>query len=157
MDKSIQDYLDEIAKILGEPVFLYCNGYLIKDYYSIPISKDGEYNEILLKISSKQPKSDLLIARFCLSQMFSCCMILVSHNSIVWTKYQNKGIGSILFKFKLSAAKKLGYSTVLCTDIENNAPQRKILAKNGFTDIYNNINSRTGNKVFISVKTIKKD
>ena len=48
MDKSIQDYLDEIAKILGEPVFLYCNKFQIKDYYSIPVNKDGDYNYLIL-------------------------------------------------------------------------------------------------------------
>ena len=148
MNKLTKNYLNKIANIVGEPVFLYCNGYTITDYINVHINKSSEWHHVFVKTQSN------IIASFCLTEMPSCCMILILHNSNINNKYRNKGIGSILFELKLQIAKELGYATVLCTDIANNTPQRKILAKNGFIDVYDNINPRTDHKVFISIKTI---
>ena len=145
----IQQYLNKIEDIVKEPVYFYTKNTLLNIDMLAYYSKDPEGLLIELKTKSRE-----CIARFSLTQMPSCCMILIFHNSIVRSKYQNSGIGSILFEFKIEIAKQLGYSTVMCTDIENNISQRKILAKNDFIDIHSNINKRTGNKVFISIKDI---
>ena len=92
-----------------------------------------------------------VLASFQLVQMIGCCGILVSTQSSVHRKLRGKGLGTVLNSLRVEMARNMGYGILLCTDVESNAAQRKILAKNGWQDIYDFKNPRTGNRVFISV------
>ncbi len=91
------------------------------------------------------------IAQFSLTEMPSCCAILISHAASVANEFKNRGLGTILNSFRIEIGKELGYSCLMCTDIESNISQRKILKKNGWDDIYSVKNQRTKNNVFLSV------
>ncbi len=99
-------------------------------------------------------KDNMPISQFKLVQMPGCCGICISYNSIVFPKYQGKGIGTLLNQFRIDIADYLGYTTLLCTDREENAPQKKILTNNGWKDVHRFTNKRTGNLVNITIKDI---
>jgi len=92
-----------------------------------------------------------IIASFELYKMPHCCAILVSCKSYVSEEYRNKRAGTILNQLRQDIGRLLGYSVLMCTDIEQNTHQRKLLATNGWQDIYNVINKRTKNRVYLSV------
>lgn len=92
-----------------------------------------------------------IIASFELHPMINCCGIVVSTRAEVAKEYRGKGLGACLNSIRIDIARQAGYGLLLCTDIEQNEFQRKILAKNGWKDIHKFINPRTKNTVYISV------
>ena len=106
----------------------------------------GEYIvEQVLKENKKR------ISSWKLYQLPHCCAYMVSCNVSVSEDYRNKKIGTVLNQLRQDLGRILGYSAVLCTDIEKNTNQRKLLATNGWKDIHNIINKRTQNRVYLSV------
>lgn len=91
------------------------------------------------------------IASFELYKLPHCCAILVSCKAWVSEKYRGKRVGTTLNNLRQEIGRVLGYSTLMCTDIEQNKHQRQLLATNGWKDIYSVKNKRTENKVFVSV------
>jgi len=116
-------------------------------YYYKPSGGNPRGFSVLQQIDGKKH----IISTFKTYEMPHCCAIMISCNVEVKEKYRNKGIGTILNKFRQEIGKLLGYSLLLCTDIEQNIHQRKLLKNNGWKDVYNIVNKRTNNKVFISV------
>lgn len=106
----------------------------------------GQYK---VTIEAKSYKHEL--ASFELYEMPHCCAFLISCRSSVNEKFRNRRIGTVLNNLRQDIGRLLGYSTLLCTDIEQNKHQRQLLATNGWKDIYDVKNKRTGNRVYISV------
>lgn len=96
-------------------------------------------------------KKQNVISSFELYKMPHCCAILVSCKAFVCEEYRNKRIGTVLNQLRQDIGRLLGYSLLMCTDIAQNVCQRKLLATNGWKDIYEVKNKRTGNTVFLSV------
>lgn len=94
------------------------------------------------------------ISRWKLYEMPHCCAFMISCNVIVHEKYRNKRIGTILNQLRQDIGRILGYSSILCTDIEKNVNQRKLLQTNGWKDVHSVINKRTNNRVYLSVINI---
>jgi len=94
---------------------------------------------------------DRFVSSFELYRMPHCCAILVSCKSFVDTEFRNKRIATTLNTLRQDIGRALGYSLLLCTDVDKNEHQRKLLATNGWKDIYNVINKRTNNRVYLSV------
>lgn len=86
-----------------------------------------------------------------LYQMPHCCGIMVSCNVNITENFRHKRIGTTLNILRQDIGRLLGYSCILCTDIEQNKYQRRILATNGWKDIHNVVNKRTQNRIYISV------
>lgn len=95
-----------------------------------------------------------IVATFELYKMPHCCAILVSCKAFVSEKFRNKRIGTILNQLRQDIGRLLGYSLLMCTDIEKNIYQRQLLNTNGWKDLYNVVNKRTNNKIYISVINI---
>jgi hypothetical protein len=93
----------------------------------------------------------VVAAAWRLYQMPHCCAICVSCNALVYPGFRGKRLGTLLNSLRKDLSTTLGYSLLLCTDIEQNTNQRKILATNGWRDIESVVNRRTGNRVYISV------
>jgi GNAT superfamily N-acetyltransferase len=91
------------------------------------------------------------LASFKLYPMINCCGIAVSTHAEVAPSARGKGLGTILNALRIDIARNLGYGVLMCTDIESNEYQRKILAKNGWKDVHKFVNPRTRNTVFVSV------
>lgn len=96
-------------------------------------------------------KGESLIASWKLYQLQHCCAYAVSCNAFVHNEYRNKGVGTLMNNLRQDICRILGYSALLCTDIDKNENQRKLLKTNGWKDIHNLINKRTGNNVYLSV------
>lgn len=140
MEEIIKKISDTLESILGSKDFdLYNETYKVS--YSEKLST-GVYS---LKFNKK------VIATFELHPMINCCGICVSTKAFVYPKFRNKGLGRLLNSIRIDIARKEGYSLLLCTDIEDNTNQRKILKANGWRDLTSFVNRRTGNKVYISV------
>lgn len=86
-----------------------------------------------------------------LYQLQHCCAIAVSCNAFVKDTLRNRGLGALLNNLRQEICRGLGYSLLLCTDITSNKCQRALLKTNGWKDIYQVHNKRTGNDVVISV------
>lgn len=97
-----------------------------------------------------------LISSFKLYQLPHCCAYAMSCNVSIYPTYRGKGLGRILNNLRVEMAKQMGYSSILCTDVADNHPQREVLKKNGWSDVHSIRNRRTGNTVMLSVKTIDK-
>ena len=94
---------------------------------------------------------DKIVSHWKLYEMPHCCAYMISCNVEVITAYRNKRIGTILNSLRQDIGRLLGYSALLCTDIEKNIYQRKLLETNGWRDVHNVINKRTQNRVYLSV------
>ena len=101
-------------------------------------------------------KENKIISDFRIYQLPHCCAYAVSCSAYTYHEYRNKGIGTILNLFRQEFCYLMGYTSLLCTDIEENVSQRSILAKNNWKDIHSLTNRRTRNKVFLSVVELKK-
>jgi len=109
----------------------------------------GTY-EVKVKINDKYVQ----VSTFKLYQLPHCCAFMVSCNALVMPEFRGKRIGTILNSLRQDIGRLLGYSAILCTDIEQNNNQRKLLKTNGWKDIYSLVNKRTNNRVYISVINI---
>lgn len=95
-----------------------------------------------------------VISSWKLYELPHCCAYMVSCNVCVNEPFSNKGIGTQLNTYRQEVGRALGYSAILCTDLEMNTKQRKILKKNGWKDLHKIVNKRTNNTIFLSVINI---
>ena len=95
-----------------------------------------------------------IVATWKLYQLPHCCAICVSCNAFVEPKWRGKRLGTTLNSLRQDIARGLGYSLLMCTDITKNEHQRKLLATQGWKDLYQVLNRRTRNTVVISVINI---
>lgn len=120
----------------------------------LDIQKKCNYSEKLdvgkycLRLSGAKPT---IVATFELHPMVNCCGICVSTSASVQPDYRKRGLGTLLNRLRMDIARHNGYSLLLCTDVMDNTPQRRVLERNGWKDIYRFVNRRTGNPLYISV------
>ena len=148
----IERYANCIEKIIGEPVqfsYLRIKGYVPLTLDQLPYVK-GKIAPTIIQIRPAKNPLTTLIATFSLTEMPGCCGVLISFHSFVSSKFANKGIGTILNKFRIEIAQFLGYTVLMCTDIATNISQSKILKKNGWKNIHQFTNKRTTNLVNIT-------
>jgi hypothetical protein len=91
-----------------------------------------------------------LVASWELYRMPHCCGIVVSCRAFVAEEFRHKGLGTVLNNLRQEIGRGLGYSLMMCTDIETNSPQRKLLKTNGWRDLTSFVNARTKNRVLVS-------
>ncbi len=120
------------------------------DYYKV---EGGTPQCFCVKVKIDNEEKN--ISSFKLYEMPHCCAFMISCNVEISPNFRNLGIGTILNLLRIEIGKHLGYTAILCTDIEQNKYQRKILKKNGWKDIYELVNKRTRNKVFLSLIELK--
>jgi GNAT superfamily N-acetyltransferase len=122
-----------------------------KKYVSGPHSFIIEHPHPLKK-EINQPISD-----FKLIAMPHCNGMCISVGSYVDEKFRGKGIGTRLNQFRQDLAKHIGYSVLICTDDSSNEPQKKLLKKNNWQDIFRFKNQISKNMIDISVKNLYDD
>lgn len=155
LDKYRQ-IISSILKCNKEDIKFFINN-SIEEVGTIDFDKDevaknwelGSYNVIQQIGEAKKS-----ISSWKLYQLQHCCAFMVSCNVIVQESYRNKRIGTVLNQLRQDIGRLLGYSSIICTDIEQNINQRKLLYTNGWKDIYSVINKRTNNRVYLSVINI---
>lgn len=137
--RKIKETLDEI---LGEGNWKFWNETMKCDY-----SEKLAVGAYQLKVS----EPNVIAATFKLYPMINCCGICVSTEAEVRPDFQHKGLGRALNSLRIDIARALGYGLLLCTDDVANEYQRKILKQNGWKDVHEFINPRTGHRVAVSV------
>lgn len=93
-----------------------------------------------------------IITQFILQTLLGCNGVCVSHGVKIMPNYRGKGYGSMLCKFREDLARDLGYSSMICTVVNGNIPQEKIMQKNGWKIISSFHNKKTGNDVNLFFK-----
>ena len=73
---------------------------------------------------------------------------------MVYPKWRNKGVGTLLNKFRCELAKQDGFGLMLCTDVVDNTAQKFVLFRNGWNSLLQFNNPRTGHMVNLSVKDL---
>lgn len=99
----------------------------------------------------------LNIAYFKVEALTGCCGIQLSTGAYVANTYRGRGLGTLLNTIRIKAAKRAGYGILLCTDRKHNAPQAKILKKNGWEEIATFENPRTHNIINIHIHRLGRD
>jgi hypothetical protein len=107
-------------------------------YYQLTLSK----SRFIAKMEHKS------IAAFRLAEMPGCCGVVISTGAWTDPKFQKRGIGTALNKFRMAIAKAIGYSTMMCTAVDDGITE-KILGRNGWTKTGTFVNRRTNNKVSV--------
>jgi GNAT superfamily N-acetyltransferase len=111
----------------------------------------GKYGGHMYALIDKDKKP---VSHFFLCQLPGCCGICVSFYAYVMPPFRKKGLGVLFNDLQGHIATQRGYGLLISTDVKSNIPQRKILAKNGWKDIYGFVNPRTNNEVAISIKEL---
>lgn len=118
------------------------------DTYNLPTRPDDRWSMGDYKIVCSDGK---VISTFRIYQMPHCCAFAISCDVKVYHPFTSKGVGKLLNQFRQDLCKLMNYSALLCTDVDHNGAQRKVLKVNGWDDIYSVINKKTDNVVHISV------
>lgn len=135
-----KESLEEISfNIFRDKIFA-C---LITNQKGIIISKD------LLSIKTdKYNKTtvfheDKVVANFSLQQLQGCCGVCVSYHSLIQFSYRGTGLGNVLCELRIDIARRKGYGLLICTDVDNNVPQKKIMENLNFKRATQFTNPRT--------------
>jgi len=94
------------------------------------------------------------VAKFKLTQMGGCNGVCISSNEAIYGTYKGKGYGNTFNKIREDLAQQMGYSVMLCTVIDGNVPQEKILFKNGWARTFGFLNLKTSNDISMFYKKI---
>lgn len=115
----------------------------------------GEYRLICETNADASGKKEIItVAKWEIVQMKNCCGMAVSTRALVEIAFRKLGLGLIMNQIRIDICRKLGYSCLMCTDVENNVPQQKILSANGWRKIHKFVNRNTGNTVCVHVINI---
>jgi GNAT superfamily N-acetyltransferase len=99
--------------------------------------------------------NDQEVARGLIQQMPGCCGLCISTAASVHPSYRGKGIGTLMNEFRIDVARYADYGAMICTDVLHNDAQQKILTKNGWSNIFEFDNPRTGNAIGIHIIDVK--
>lgn len=148
-DKIIADQMSEFDKLITMCIFELENVLNYSHFFmeGIPSVHYDYYNHIYY-FTIKSPY--LIVSEFKLQPLPGCSSICLSTDSSVKEEFRGRGIASILNEFRKKIAKYLGYNVLMCTYIDDNLPQKKLLSKNGWTDLLSFDSSKTGHKINLS-------
>ncbi len=140
---------------------------VLADIVKYKLSMESTYLNLISQIVGEEVKiqqssacsdikcGNINVATFHLQQLQGCCGVCVSYHSSVNSKFRNKGLGTLLNKMRQQIAWDNGYTVLLCTDVESNQAQQKILTTNGWEKLMTFTNRRTRNKVCIHTIQLK--
>lgn len=133
-------YKDKIEELVGEPIKV--TRIRIESY----MSKTYEEGMWTIHTAAERPK---LVALFKLVCLPGCCGVVVSTGAFVDTSFRGRGLGTLLNQMRQQMTYDLGYTVLLCTDVESNEPQQRILQSQGWMPREAFVNRRTGNRVLM--------
>jgi GNAT superfamily N-acetyltransferase len=102
-------------------------------------------------LGSGKPGDVPSISSFKLKMLPGCCGVCISTGSYVYPNFRGKGIGTLLNSFRIDVARCMRYGLLMCTDVVDNIPQRKLLNKNGWKEIVTFNNPQTKNNIAMHV------
>jgi hypothetical protein len=87
------------------------------------------------------------VARFALDQLQGCCGVCVSYFSYISFSYRGTGLGNVLCKMRIEIARAANYGLMICTDVDDNVPQKKIMESLNFQKATSFVNPKTNHLV----------
>jgi hypothetical protein len=151
----MDSYLPKLEKILDVPVKWFLYQAPGADALSPRLGEGGTWY-LVEKNSRPVPNtpSPSYFASFMIEQLRGCCGVCVSTGAHVRAEYTRQGIGTMLNEMRLGMAKRLGYGVMLCTTVMDNIGEGKILATNGWREMYTFVNPRTSRKLGVFLRTL---
>lgn len=104
---------------------------------------DTSYNQVVYRLKHSGEE----IACFSLHTLHGCCGVCVSYHSVIRFSYRGIGLGNILCKLRVEIAKRARYGLMICTVVEDNVPQKKIMETCNFSKAVSFVNPKTKNLV----------
>jgi len=101
-----------------------------------------------------QKETQLTVSSFKLVPMSGCGGVIISCNVSVEPDFRNKGYGTLLSNIREQMAVELRYSAMVCTVIDGNTFQQRIMEKNGWQKSVSFLNSKTGNNIIMYTKIL---
>lgn len=114
----------------------------------------ADVDHLLIRVVRKHPDHVQVITAFQLVKFPGCCAFIISTGTYVMKEFQGKGVNNLTNLLRQEIARYHNFTSIICTDVDDNVPERKTLARNGWKDIYQVTNKRTGHKVNITVKEL---
>ena len=85
------------------------------------------------------------LATFSIQELPGCCGVAVSFYSEVDPTYREQGIGELLLKVRMSAMRNQKYGSAICTTVNSNEIEKKMLRNAGWIKLYEFRNPKTNN------------
>jgi len=126
----VTTYREAIEKITGHPVAIVQTGTLFE-----------------IKPFPGANTTNRIVARFYMQVFPACCGACISYGAAVYAPYLNKGLGKLLNKMRIQLAHDCRRKLIICTDVEKNTHQQKILKANGWQKATSWLNPRSHNDV----------
>ena len=95
-----------------------------------------------------------VVTSFVIEPMAGCNGIALFRAVDIREEYRGKGYGIHFLNLRENIALDLGYSVAMCTIVDSNIPQIKIMQKSGWEIAYKFTNPRTSNPVSLYVKKL---
>jgi GNAT superfamily N-acetyltransferase len=95
-----------------------------------------------------------LVSVWEIEPMSGCNGIAIFKKVEIMEEYRGKGLGTQFLNLRETLAKDFGYSSLLCTIVDTNEPQKKIMDKLGWKLLNQFTNSHTSNNVLLYGKNI---
>lgn len=117
---------------------------------TLKMNEGGPYQTLwsVTYVKETEPHTYLAgLASWSLDQMQGCCGIVTSYHVGVRDEWQKRGIGAILLKIRMEAAKAAGYTVMTATTVSYNEPECKLLTRAGWKVVNEFKSVRTGNVI----------
>ena len=95
-----------------------------------------------------------VVTSFIIEPMAGCSGIALFRAVEIRESYRGKGYGIHFLNLRERIALDFGYGVAMCTIVDTNKPQVKIMRKNGWHRLYDFTNPRTTNPVSVYVKKL---
>jgi len=145
----VKDEIEAISKVVGE----------VEAAITISSQKpsiNGFNIAITIRHVTKPGTYNPSIAVFQMTQFPGNCGTLISHDTIVYDSFRNKGISQILQKMKQKIARMTGYTIMMATTTPKQDVENHILEKTGWIRTGSTFeNKRTYNKVSFWCKPVE--
>ncbi len=116
-------------------------------FYKNDVQLGGEYFVI-------DSDARRVVTSFVIEPMAGCNGIALFRAVDIREDYRGKGYGIHFLNLREKLALDFGYGVAMCTIVDTNIPQAKIMQKSGWQNLYQFNNPRTTNPVSVYVKKI---
>lgn len=126
---------------------------IVRNSCSLHVSTEAEDHSknLLMLFKLVNDNNSLDISQWRLTYFPGCCGLCISTGAYIWPNYRKMGLGKILNNFRQDIARAYNYTVMVCTDVETNTPQTKILEANNWEKIFSFVNKNTRNPVAMHV------
>jgi hypothetical protein len=130
-----------------KPIPLNLKVYRERDISRNDVRLGGEY--VVIDVDAR-----MVVTSFVIEPMAGCNGIALFRAVDIRDNYRGKGYGIHFLNLREKVALDFGYGVAMCTIVDTNIPQAKIMQKSGWKNLYQFTNPRTTNPVSVYVKKI---